>query len=417
MRILGGWIALTPELSAKLLLGRHVWDNAQHADALGKRLPELRAHAQMSEPANAAFVAFMNAIEEPERPGQTVERLVGVYRVLKPHLLASYEDHLRRVNSVYEPPTERILMRLVEDERRHVAAGSRSCAHLSATPELAERGEAWQAQLEGLLAAAGGVTGGGLARAGRPRPRAPSASALNDDPRQFIRLEQSLDPLADARGARGGARARSAPRWSRATRPDVERWLAPALPRRRAAGGRLAGLAPASHRVVAFAKIGDKRAGQDPARGRRAPADGAATLLTRWAPRPDGWRVEVVDALGVDLLRARLTSLDRERPRREPGGDRPPGHPRVPGARHPRHRRVFRGGPGLAACPRRRSKRWPSGRRPARESYLDMDRLIEAARAPVRRPFTRAMGSCPRAGASLARARRPDSSGSGLRGR
>ena len=30
MRILGGWIALTPELSAKLLLGRHVWDNAQH---------------------------------------------------------------------------------------------------------------------------------------------------------------------------------------------------------------------------------------------------------------------------------------------------------------------------------------------------------------------------------------------------
>src|SRR5678809_822950 len=41
MRILGGWIALTPELSAKLLFGRHVWDNAQHADAWGKRLPEL----------------------------------------------------------------------------------------------------------------------------------------------------------------------------------------------------------------------------------------------------------------------------------------------------------------------------------------------------------------------------------------
>jgi hypothetical protein len=26
MRALGGWIALTPELSAKLLMGRHVWD-------------------------------------------------------------------------------------------------------------------------------------------------------------------------------------------------------------------------------------------------------------------------------------------------------------------------------------------------------------------------------------------------------
>ena len=66
MRILGGWLALTPELSAKLLMGRHVWDNAQHADAFGKRLPELRAPAQVSEPSNPAFVAFMDVVEEPE---------------------------------------------------------------------------------------------------------------------------------------------------------------------------------------------------------------------------------------------------------------------------------------------------------------------------------------------------------------
>jgi len=61
-RIMAGWIALTPELSAKLLLGRHVWDSAQHADAWGRRLPELRAHAQESQPPNDAFIAFMDAI-------------------------------------------------------------------------------------------------------------------------------------------------------------------------------------------------------------------------------------------------------------------------------------------------------------------------------------------------------------------
>src|SRR5215470_11444445 len=130
MRMLGGWIALTPELSAKLLLGRHVWDNAQHADLLGRRLPELRAHAHVSEPANAAFAAFMDAVERPAEPGETIERLVGVYRVLKPHLVATYEDHLRRVNEVYEPPTQRILARLIEEERRHVAAGATVVAHL-----------------------------------------------------------------------------------------------------------------------------------------------------------------------------------------------------------------------------------------------------------------------------------------------
>jgi hypothetical protein len=63
MRVLAGWIALTPELPAKLLLGRQVWDCAQHADLWAKRLPELRAPAQVSEPPNAAFVRFMDALE------------------------------------------------------------------------------------------------------------------------------------------------------------------------------------------------------------------------------------------------------------------------------------------------------------------------------------------------------------------
>src|SRR2546428_13759592 len=103
MRIMAGWIALTPELSAKLLLGRHVWDNAQHADAWGKRLPELRAHAQESEPPNHAFVALMDAPEAPEAPGPTVGRLAGVSRVLKPHLPSGHEHHLDRPDPRPEP--------------------------------------------------------------------------------------------------------------------------------------------------------------------------------------------------------------------------------------------------------------------------------------------------------------------------
>ena len=50
LRILGGWIALSPELPVKLLFGRHVWDCAQHADLWSKRLPELRARAQGAPP-------------------------------------------------------------------------------------------------------------------------------------------------------------------------------------------------------------------------------------------------------------------------------------------------------------------------------------------------------------------------------
>jgi 1,2-phenylacetyl-CoA epoxidase catalytic subunit len=139
MRILGGWIALTPELPVKLLFGRHVWDCAQHADLWGRRLPELRAPAQQSEPANDAFAAFMDLIDSRERPGQSAERIVSVHRVLKRHLVTVYQRHLAMSNPVYEPPTRRILQRCIDEERRHAAAGAAVLAwQLRGSRELAQ---------------------------------------------------------------------------------------------------------------------------------------------------------------------------------------------------------------------------------------------------------------------------------------
>jgi hypothetical protein len=160
MRTLAGWIALTPELPAKLLLGHQVWDCAQHADLWGRRLPELRAPAQVSEPPNRAFVRFMDLLENREQWGETLERLAGVYRVLKPHLIETYDDHLARTNPVYEPPTRRILERCLQEERRHVAEGLPVLADLVATAGGRDREERWTGELAGLLAEAGGVTGG-----------------------------------------------------------------------------------------------------------------------------------------------------------------------------------------------------------------------------------------------------------------
>ena len=174
MRILGGWIALTPELPAKLLFGRHVWDCAQHADAWGKRLPELRAAAQQSEAANDRVVAFMDLLETHETPGATPERLTGIYRVVKPHLAAVYARHLADANGIYEPPTRRILQRCADEERRHVAAGALVIARLRADAAWRRRADEWEARLVAALDAAGGITG----TAGAERDfSAPPASA------------------------------------------------------------------------------------------------------------------------------------------------------------------------------------------------------------------------------------------------
>ena len=160
MRSLAGWLALTPELPAKLLMGRQVWDCAQHADLWGKRLPELRAPAQASEPPGDAFVAFMDAVENREAWGETLERLAGVYRILKPHLVETYARHLERANPVYEPPTRRILERCLEEERRHVSEGLRVLDELTRDEAGRVRVAAREAELTGLLTASGGVTGG-----------------------------------------------------------------------------------------------------------------------------------------------------------------------------------------------------------------------------------------------------------------
>ena len=295
MRMMGGWLALTPEVSAKLLMGRHVWDNAQHADILGRRLPELRAHAQESEPANDAFRAFMDALESPETPERTVERLVGIYRVLKPHLLADYERHVAGANAVYEPPTRRILARCAEDERRHIAAGERVLAHLAAAPAARARAEAWQARLEALLGEAGGVTGQGLPDASE-RAVSPEGVA---EAEEFIRLETRParwpmpDDLRLAVAAMGDALVAG-------DRAAVRRWLAAEVPEGEAGDAALAAARFTAHAVVAVARIGQQLLV-------KLRLDGptlSATLAARWARGPEGWRVHALDVARVEAVRS-----------------------------------------------------------------------------------------------------------------
>ena len=296
MRALGGWIALTPELSAKLLLGRHVWDLAQHCDAFGRRMPELRALAHVSEAPNSAVVAFMDSVEEPEGPDQTVERLVGVYSVLKPHLLATYRDHLARANAVYESPTRRILGRCIDDEERHIAEGDTTLRHLLGATPTRERAASRRGRLEELLAAAGGVSGDGLAPLTTPGPE-PRAD-LGGDAREFIRLETTAatwlipEGLEDALRSFGDALCT-------ADEASLRRWLATGLELGATASDQLRGVRCSGSRIVAFARLGHQRL----VKMRLDGPTSSAVVLTRWASTPEGWRVAALDVVGHDAVR------------------------------------------------------------------------------------------------------------------
>jgi hypothetical protein len=162
MMILGGWVATIPELPVKTGLGKVIWETARAADEFGKRLPELRCGRKslaQSEAGNAGFAALIQEIAAPERPDQTIEKLVGVFDVLKPHLLELYETHMRATDQISDAPTIEILDEIARKTRCHVEWGQavldRLCDSDATRARRRDRAEALRRQ----LLACGGATG------------------------------------------------------------------------------------------------------------------------------------------------------------------------------------------------------------------------------------------------------------------
>jgi hypothetical protein len=157
---LGGWVATIPELDVKTLLGPHCYQHAWHADLWRQRLPELREpNEDRAEPANDDFVRFMDELTSPGDADQTIEKLVGVYRVMVPHLLAVYTFHRHVTSEIADAPTVRLLNFMIADDERQFVEGEMLIQDLARTPELRERAGKWQTHLDVLLAKSGGVAG------------------------------------------------------------------------------------------------------------------------------------------------------------------------------------------------------------------------------------------------------------------
>ncbi|MBA3304222.1 MAG: hypothetical protein H0U26_10175 [Acidimicrobiia bacterium] len=160
---LGGWIATVPELDVKMRLGTHCYHHAWHADLWNRRLPELREMNpdRLTVPPNDELVAFIEAMTEPEAIGQTIEKLVGVYRVLIPHKIAAYTYHMNNTSRITDAPTIRSLKMILQDEFEDWRDGEMMIQSLIETDEEVDRATAHGAKLEKLMLAAGGIAGPG----------------------------------------------------------------------------------------------------------------------------------------------------------------------------------------------------------------------------------------------------------------
>jgi hypothetical protein len=162
MLTMGGWLATIPEIPVKTGLGKVIWETAQAADTLGKRLPELRCGrkaVQASESPNEGFAEFVKAVSEPERPDETIEKLVGMFDVLKPHLIEVYERTMRETDQIADAPTIEILDDIVRKTRRHVAWAEEVLDRLCDTEARREVRRKRAQEMRAKLQACGGVTG------------------------------------------------------------------------------------------------------------------------------------------------------------------------------------------------------------------------------------------------------------------
>jgi hypothetical protein len=117
METIASWVPTTPEMEVKLLFGAHIWDVAQHADALGKRTYELRMPLQHSlQPTKP----YQQLLGELAQVNDTDERLACFYDGILPVLAARFATYLGRTDLLLDAPTVRILEHLAREQGRMI---------------------------------------------------------------------------------------------------------------------------------------------------------------------------------------------------------------------------------------------------------------------------------------------------------
>ena len=160
------------------------------------------------------MVTFVDALREPEAPEHTIEKLVGVYRVLIPRKIAAYTYHLNATSRITDSPTQRSLGFMLQDEFEDWREGEMLLQSLIETDEDVERAARRQVELETLVL---------RGRAGSPA-RVPWVPSLQlKEPR----YEEAAGPQKEMLGRASwlGTRGSSGPRsWTRSWTRGTRRW-------------------------------------------------------------------------------------------------------------------------------------------------------------------------------------------------
>ncbi len=160
MELMGSWAYTMVDPEIKIGFGRQMYQDSVHADLLGKRIPELKgrsAHFQNISPSNE----FTRLLERIWQLKGDLARMIGLYRVLKPALVAVYDSHLQSVELPADEPTAYILRHIKDEEGDHVAWAENIITRLVRDSAEKNSSAALETELSNELHATSGIWGEG----------------------------------------------------------------------------------------------------------------------------------------------------------------------------------------------------------------------------------------------------------------
>jgi len=147
VKTLGGWMIAAPRFEDKYEFANHLWEHAQHAQAVHQRITELRGGlADANLP-----MAMAELLDEAMHAANTEELIEGLYLELLPALREEYEFILRNGERTANAPEITLARRILTDLESEMQWASERLGDKAPSP--------WRRYIHGKVPAAYAVEG------------------------------------------------------------------------------------------------------------------------------------------------------------------------------------------------------------------------------------------------------------------
>ncbi len=152
-----GWLPAIASLDVKLTLPRHIWEDAQLAEALRNRVFELKFPSRFLEVGSDA--PLTDLLEASRHAPGPAAYLNGLARVFVPALRDAYAAYLEAADDIGDGPTKRFLTFGIQEKKRQIEELSKMVMMiLDGNARNSAEAEAWTDALKFRLTEIGGIT-------------------------------------------------------------------------------------------------------------------------------------------------------------------------------------------------------------------------------------------------------------------